>query len=272
MSTHADHLPLLEAVCALAGRAGEAILAVYAREDFEVACKSDDSPLTAADLASHRLIVAGLRELTPEIPVLSEESTAIAWETRRRWSRYWLVDPLDGTREFVKRNGEFTVNIALVDGHRSVMGVVLAPVTGELYFASVDAGAHMRRGGRTTPLRTRAAAAPPVVAGSRSHGSGRQAALLAGIGDYTTLAMGSSLKFCLIARGVADLYLRAGPTSEWDTAAAQCVLEQAGGAVTRLDGTALAYNTKDSLLNPEFLAVGDPSRDWPARLADVPVE
>lgn len=267
MSTGRENLPSLEALCALAVRAGEAILEVYAREDFEVACKSDDSPLTAADLAAHRLIVAGLRELTPEIPVLSEESADIAWDTRRQWSRYWLVDPLDGTREFLKRNGEFTVNIALVDGHRSVMGVVLAPVTGELFFASADAGAFMRRDGRTTPLRTRTPASPVVVAGSRSHGSARQAELLSGIGEYTSVAMGSSLKFCLIARGEADLYLRAGPTSEWDTAAAHCVLEQAGGAVTQLDGSPLVYNTKDSLLNPEFLAVGDPSCDWPGRLS-----
>lgn len=266
MSARIDNLPSLDAVCALAGRAGQAILEVYAREDFDVECKSDHSPLTAADLAAHRLIVAGLRELTPDIPVLSEESADIAWATRRRWSRYWLVDPLDGTREFLKRNGEFTVNIALIDHHRSVMGVVLAPVTGDLYFASVNAGASMRREGGTSPLRTRRPGAPLVVAGSRSHGSERQAQLLSGIGEYTTVAMGSSLKFCLMARGDADLYLRAGPTSEWDTAAAQCVLEQAGGAVMRLDGVPLAYNTKESLLNPEFLAVGDPSRDWPAQL------
>ncbi len=269
MSARIDDLPPLDAVCRLAEQAGQAILEVYAREDFEVESKSDDSPLTAADLASHRLIVDGLRALTPDIPVLSEESADIAWDTRRQWQRYWLVDPLDGTREFVKRNGEFTVNIALVDEHASVMGVVFVPVTGDLYYASVEAGAHMRRDGKTSALRTRPPASPPVVAGSRSHGSDRQARLLSGIGEYTTVAMGSSLKFCLVARGEADLYLRAGPTSEWDTAAAQCVLEQAGGAVTRLDGTPLAYNTKESLLNPEFLAAGDPGADWPTRLVDA---
>ncbi|HET7300608.1 MAG TPA: 3'(2'),5'-bisphosphate nucleotidase CysQ [Oleiagrimonas sp.] len=269
MSARIDNLPSLDAVCALAEEAGQAILEVYAREDFEVECKSDHSPLTAADLASHRLIVDGLCALTPDIPVLSEESADIAWDTRRQWSRYWLVDPLDGTREFVKRNGEFTVNIALIDHHRSVMGVVLAPVTGDLYYASANEGAHARREGKTFALATRKPASPLVVAGSRSHGSGRQAELLSEIGEYTIVAMGSSLKFCLIARGDADLYLRAGLTSEWDTAAAQCVLEQAGGAVTRLDGVPLAYNTKESLLNPEFLAVGDPAVDWSAKLANA---
>ncbi len=261
-------LPSLDAIAGLARDASRAILEVYAGADVAVQRKHDDSPLTAADLASHRIIVAGLNALTPDVPVLSEESAGIAWDTRRQWTRYWLVDPLDGTREFLKRNGEFTVNIALIDRHASVLGVVLVPVTGDLYVASVNDGAHWYRagGGKPMRLRTRRPDAPLVVAGSRSHGSERQAALLAGLGEYTRVAMGSSLKFCLIARGEADLYLRAGPTSEWDTAAAQCVLEQAGGAVTRLDGVPLAYNTKESLLNPEFLAVGDPTCDWPARL------
>ncbi|HET7358565.1 MAG TPA: 3'(2'),5'-bisphosphate nucleotidase CysQ, partial [Rhodanobacteraceae bacterium] len=210
----------------------------------------------------------GLQELTPQIPVLSEESVDIAWETRRQWSRYWLVDPLDGTREFVKRNGEFTVNIALIDGHRPVMGVVLAPVGGDLYYAEAGAGAFRQPQPGSTPqrLRTRPPAAPLRIAGSRSHGSERQGVLLSRLGDYTTLAMGSSLKFCLIARGEADLYLRAGPTSEWDTAAAHCVLDEAGGAVLALDGQSLRYNTRAALLNPEFVAVGDPSIDWTDRL------
>jgi len=268
MSAPIADLPPLDEVCALAGAAAEAIMRVYARDDFDVREKDDRSPLTAADLASHKVIVEGLRALTPDIPVLSEESADIDWDTRRQWSRYWLVDPLDGTREFLKRNGEFTVNIALIDRHASVMGVVLAPVTGELYAASVDQGAFVRRGdaGQST-LRTRQPASPLVVAGSRSHASERQLALLSGLGEYTKVPMGSSLKFCLIADGRADLYLRAGPTSEWDTAAAQCVLEQAGGRVMQLDGVPLAYNTKASLLNPEFLAVGDATRDWPGQLS-----
>lgn len=259
--------PTVQDVCKLAREAGSAINEIYASADYNVEHKADDSPLTAADMASHRVITAGLRELAPDIPVLSEESADIDWATRRQWSRYWLVDPLDGTREFIKRNGEFTVNIALVEGHQSVMGVVFVPVTGELYHACADQGAFLEQEGNRTSLQTRKPAEPLVVAGSRSHGNERQAALLAGMGPYETVAMGSSLKFCLLARGEADVYLRTGPTSEWDTAAAQCVLEQAGGAVRQLDGEPLRYNASESLLNPEFLAVGEPGIDWTRKLA-----
>ncbi|MBS0380869.1 MAG: 3'(2'),5'-bisphosphate nucleotidase CysQ [Proteobacteria bacterium] len=254
----------------LARRAGAAILEVYAGS-FAVEHKADDSPLTAADMASHRVIVEGLHTLTPDIPVLSEESKSIAWATRRAWDRYWLVDPLDGTREFVKRNGEFTVNIALIENHVPVLGVVQLPVTGELYYGVAGEGAFLESspGALPKPIATRAAQAVPVVAGSRSHGSDRQAEVLGRLGDYRLLPVGSSIKFCMVARGDADLYLRLGPTSEWDTAAAQCVVEQAGGKVVDLQGAPLRYNTKDSLLNPEFLAIGDTSVDWLARLRPV---
>ncbi len=253
--------------CALARRAGAAILEVYAGS-FAVETKSDNSPLTAADMASHRLIVAGLRELTPEIPVLSEESKDLGWNVRRAWDRYWLVDPLDGTREFIKRNGEFTVNIALIENHVPELGIVLLPVSGELYYGLAGEAAFIEAapGALPLPITTRNAARVPVIAGSRSHGSERQAALLAHLGGYTLVPVGSSIKFCMVARGDADLYLRLGPTSEWDTAAAQCVLEQAGGAVVDLRGEPLQYNAKDSLLNPEFLALGDRSVDWLAGL------
>ena len=251
----------------LARRAGSAILEIYAGS-FAVEHKADDSPLTAADMASHRLIVAGLQELTPDIPVLSEESKDIAWNVRRGWDRYWLVDPLDGTREFVKRNGEFTVNIALVEHHGPVLGVVLVPVTGELYYGVAGDGAFLEAspGAMPRPIATRAAASVPIVAGSRSHANERQAAMLGNLGEHRLVSVGSSIKFCMVARGDADLYLRVGPTSEWDTAAAQGVLEQAGGAVLDLHGEPLRYNTKESLLNPEFLALGDGSVDWLARL------
>jgi 3'(2'), 5'-bisphosphate nucleotidase len=206
--------------------------------------------------------------LTPDIPVLSEESSSIEWNERRGWERYWLVDPLDGTREFVKRNGEFTVNIALIEHHAPVLGVVLVPVSGELYYGVAGDGAFLESapGGLPRPIETRVAAQVVRVAGSRSHGSERQAALLAHLGAHTLVPVGSSLKFCMVARGDADLYLRLGPTSEWDTAAAQCVVEQAGGAVVDLAGAPLRYNTKESLLNPEFLTLGDVSVDWLARL------
>ena len=253
---------------AIARAAAAAILQVY-HGDFTVQTKGDDSPLTAADLAAQRVIVAGLATLQEQLPVLSEEAKALPWSERRHWARYWLVDPLDGTREFVKRNGEFTVNIALIDDHRSVLGVVLASVTGELYVAAEGQGAWLqeRDGGPWRRIRTRPLGDPPRVVGSRSHG-GAQGGLLEQLtgSDYEHVPLGSSLKFCLIARGEADIYLRLGLTSEWDTAAAQCVLDEAGGAVLDLAGQPFRYNRGESLLNPEFVAIGDLSIDWAARL------
>ena len=263
-------LPDLESlcldVCALAQQAGAAILEVY-DSDFAVEHKEDRSPLTAADIASHRVILAGLSRLTPQLPILSEESAEIPYLERARWTRYWLVDPLDGTREFVKRNGEFTVNIALIEQQRPVLGVVQAPVTGELWFGWQGGGAFGQAGATAEArrLRTRPRAAPLLVPGSRSHGSEREAELLSRTGEYEKMPLGSSLKFCRIAEGRGDLYLRLGPTSEWDTAAAQCVLEQAGGGVIDFAGNPLRCNARESLLNGDFIAYGDPSTDW-ARL------
>ncbi len=246
----------------IARRAAAAILEIY-KADFAVGLKDDRSPLTAADLAAHRLIVAALRELTPDLPVLSEESAGIAWDERSHWTRYWLVDPLDGTREFVKRNGEFTVNIALIEDHAPLLGVVQTPVSGDLACAWQGGGAWLATpGAPARRIGTRARGSQLVVAGSRSHASGHETGLLARLGPCTKLALGSSLKFVRIAAAEADLYLRLGPTSEWDTAAGQCVLEQAGGAVLDFDGRALRYNTRDSVINPDFLAVGDPGADW----------
>jgi 3'(2'), 5'-bisphosphate nucleotidase len=260
-----NHHALLEPVIALVGEAGAAIMAVYA-SDFAVEHKDDKSPLTAADRAAHHLLDDGLAALPGGYPVLSEESASIDWAVRRSWSRYWLVDPLDGTREFVKRNGEFTVNVALIDGDRPILGVVLAPALAELYYAAAGLGA-FRRGadGQDSRLRTRPPASPLGVAASRSHLDARTQALLDRLGAHERIGLGSSLKFCRIAAGEVDLYPRFGPTSEWDTAAAQCVLEQAGGAVIRSDGQPLRYNSKDSLLNPDFLALGAidlPWRSW----------
>jgi len=259
--TTLDPAGLARACCALARDAGAAIMRVYAG-DFAVEHKDDDSPLTAADLAAHRVIVDGLRVLTPSIPVLSEESAEQArWDERRSWTRYWLVDPLDGTREFVKRNGEFTVNIALIEAHRPVLGVVYAPALEELYWAW-DNHAYFSAKTQSGELRTRPRATPLLVAGSRSHADPRMLTALARLGPLTLVPLGSSLKFCRAARGEVDLYIRLGPTSEWDTAAGQCVLERAGGRVTELDGRELRYNAKESLLNPDFLACGDASVDW----------
>ncbi|AIF47214.1 3'(2'),5'-bisphosphate nucleotidase CysQ [Dyella japonica] len=273
--TPAPFSALLQHVATIARDAGEAILVVYG-EDFEVERKQDHSPVTAADLAAQRVITAGLAALDDALPVISEEARAAPWSQRREWSRYWLVDPLDGTREFIKRNGEFTVNIALIENHESVLGVVLAPVTGELYAAARGQGAWLQRaaGAAWERIATRGMVEPATVAGSRSHGGSGTALLQQLIGnDYASMPLGSSLKFCLVARGEADVYLRRGATSEWDTAAAQSVLEEAGGAVLDLAGDPLRYNRGDSLINPEFIAVGDVSIDWKGRLqaADLDV-
>jgi len=251
-----------EPVIALARAAGAAIMHIYVR-DFEVEKKSDNSPLTEADMASHHIIVDGLRALTPDIPVLSEESADVPWETRRRWTRYWLVDPLDGTREFVKKNGEFTVNIALVENGAAVFGVVYAPALDILLHGEQGIGAFVRDNHADVPVQTRRPALSPLrVAASRSHLDARTAAAMERMGEVETQGLGSSLKFCRIAEGLIDVYPRFGPTSEWDTAAAQAVLEAAGGVLLRLDGSALTYNTKESLLNPDFIALGDRDLPW----------
>jgi 3'(2'), 5'-bisphosphate nucleotidase len=253
----------LQELCAIARAAGVAIMEVYSREHtFEL--KEDRSPLTQADRVSHALIRERLAALPGALPVLSEESLPHELGGRRSWARYWLVDPLDGTKEFLKRNGEFTVNIALVDEHRAVAGVVLAPALGRLYYGAVDRGAWQESGGTgARPIGVQAHAAAPLrVVGSRSHPSGELAAYLAALGPSTIQPMGSSLKVCLIAAGEADVYPRFGPTSEWDTAAAQAILESAGGRMIDRAGRPLRYNTKDDLLNPHFLAFGDLRRDW----------
>jgi 3'(2'), 5'-bisphosphate nucleotidase len=254
---------LLSTVLALVEEAGAAIMAVYATA-HGVEYKADDSPITRADRAAHDILNHGLQKLTPWIPVLSEEAEAAhAPVIRRQWHELWLVDPLDGTREFISRNGEFTVNVALIRGHRAVLGVVAAPALGVTYHAASGYGAFRRRADTPAePIAVRPAASPLVIVGSRSHRGDSLDAMLARIGAHELKPMGSALKFCLVAEGSADFYPRLGPTSEWDTAAAQAVLETAGGAVVRLDGQPLDYNARDTLLNPEFLAYGDRSRRW----------
>lgn len=256
--THEIH----EAVITIACDAAAAILAVYA-EDFDVQHKADHSPLTRADLAAHRVIADGLRRITPDVPLLSEEGAATPWATRQEWHTYWLVDPLDGTREFVKRNGEFTVNIALVQDHRPVFGVIQAPVTGTVWHAEAGRTALRRDGQTDRELRVRMPATAPLrVAASRSHRDPRTEAVLAQLPGCQEVALGSSLKFCHIAEGQLDVYPRFGPTSEWDTAAGQCILEAAGGALLAPDGRAFRYNRRESLLNGDFIALGDPSLPW----------
>jgi 3'(2'), 5'-bisphosphate nucleotidase len=260
-----DPSRLLDIALELAQEAGRRILSVY-QSDFAVEHKADDSPLTAADLASHTLIVESLARLTPDLPCLSEEAADIPYATRRAWNRYWLIDPLDGTKEFVKRNGEFTVNIALVEDHRPVLGVVHAPVL-DLTYAGAPGGAFRLESGKRVAFTTRKLPAVPTFVVSRSHRDAALEALLARAPAHEAVSRGSSLKFCLVADGSADFYPRLGPTSEWDTAAGQCVVEQAGGAVWRLpELTPLGCNEKESLLNPSFAVIGDPAHDWAAIL------
>ncbi|MGH8541322.1 MAG: 3'(2'),5'-bisphosphate nucleotidase CysQ [Stenotrophobium sp.] len=254
---------LMEEVLPIAVAAGDAIMRVY-ESDFAVTHKDDDSPLTQADLAAHHIIIKALSALTPELPCLSEEAADIGYDLRRAWTRYWLIDPLDGTREFVKRNGEFTVNIALIDGSEAVLGVVYAPVTGVAYAAARGCGAFRReRDGSQRPIRVCSAASATVrVLASRSHGDAVLDSLLTRLGPMQRISVGSALKFGLLAEGQADLYVRRGRTSEWDTAAGHAVVSEAGGTVVDFSGQPLRYNVRDTLINPSFIAFGDTSRDW----------
>jgi 3'(2'), 5'-bisphosphate nucleotidase len=272
MSENANPGSYLTQAKAIAEDAGERILAVY-QQPFTISEKQDGSPLTEADRAAHALITARLQALTPDIPVLSEEAAAISYEERGPWTRLWLVDPLDGTKEFVKRNDEFTVNIALIDSCQPVLGVVLAPALRVVYWGCRGQGAFKQSiGGAQQPIRARRYdGGKATIAVSRSHPGARLASFLQSVarrqGPPETLAMGSALKMCLVAEGAVDVYARFGPTSEWDTAAAQCVVAQAGGRLTDFQGQPLVYN-KPSLLNPWFVASGAGDYDWIGHLND----
>ncbi len=248
----------ISAVSAIAVHAGQAILEVYTQE-FGVEYKEDHSPLTDADRASHALIAGALRSLTPEIPILSEEGRNIPYEERKSWDRFWCVDPLDGTKEFVKRNGEFTVNIALVEKDHSVAGVIYIPVQDRLFYGIVGEGAWRRNGnGRTVPIHVRDVPEDDglIVVQSRSHPSGELQDFLAKLNVKDSIAKGSSLKFCAVADGSADIYPRMGPTCEWDTAAGQAIVEAAGGHVVDRNGRPLRYNKK-IIKNSSFIVVAD---------------
>ena len=259
--TTTDHW--VQEVATIARAAGKEIMQVYQTGDFGTTSKADNSPLTQADLRAHYVIVAGLQALAPDIPVLSEESADIAFDERSRWRRYWLVDPLDGTKEFLSRNGEFTVNIALIDAHVPVLGVVYAPARDVLYQGSPQGAFRIDNGGAPERIRVVTSAASPLrIVGSRSHRGDSLDAVLQRIGEHSLLAIGSSLKLCRVAEGSADFYPRLGPTSEWDTASAHAVVLAAGGEVTDTKGQPLRYNTKAELLNPHFLVYGDRTRNW----------
>ena len=254
---------LLEEIESIAREAGAAVMDVYAR-DFSVQEKEDKSPLTEADAAAHSVITARLAGLQPALPILSEEAVGDFHGVDGSGS-YWLVDPLDGTKEFIKRNGEFTVNIALIEGGRPVLGVVYAPVLDVAYLAAEGLGAsRLGADGKRTSIHvaTHTEKSSWRVVGSRSHAGDSLAALLQRLGTHELISMGSSLKFCLVAEGSADVYPRLGLTSLWDTAAAQCVVEQAGGGVTQLTGEPLSYADPSSTLNPFFVVHGKSAVNW----------
>jgi 3'(2'), 5'-bisphosphate nucleotidase len=253
----------IENIVAISHQAGDKIMDIY-QNDFAIYEKSDESPLTEADLAAHNCIIEGLSKVS-DLPILSEESTEISWQERSSWNTYWLVDPLDGTKEFIKKNGEFTVNIALIKHGVPIFGVVYAPVLEQTYVGVLGKGAFKITAGVKTDIHPKAWNKGETwkIVGSRSHQTPEIQALLDSLEGKTELvAMGSSLKLCLVAEGVAHLYPRLSPTCEWDTGAAQAVVEAAGGKVTiiedatdalRADAAPLRYNQKDSVLNPYFL-------------------
>lgn len=258
-------IPIAEKVSTIARRAGQAILEIYNQEeDFEVENKEDDSPLTKADRKANQIICEGLEALDPELPIVSEENKEIPYEERKDYEYFWLVDPLDGTKEFIKRNGEFTINIALVHRHRPVLGVVYVPVSDELYWAVDRAGSFLVKRGEVWRLQAASFSMSDTglkVVTSRSHLNEATKDFVDGLKEPDTLAKGSSLKFIVLASGEAHLYPRLGPTMEWDTGAAQIILEEAGGKiVVKTSKETLRYNKKD-LKNPHFIAYGKVQED-----------
>ncbi|MGR5066319.1 3'(2'),5'-bisphosphate nucleotidase CysQ [Photobacterium sp. DNB22_13_2] len=239
----------LESLYQIALEAGEAIMSLY-HSHIEVSEKEDRSPVTAADLAANAIILKRLAALTPDIPIVSEESAYIPWSQRKHWQRFWLVDPLDGTKEYLRKNGEFTVNIALIEQGQPVMAVVHAPALGQTWLGN-GYQAWLVSNNLRKEIKVKSASSP-VVVGSRSHPSPMMEQFLAQLSTYQLVAVGSSLKFCLVAEGRAQYYPRLGPTMMWDTAAGQCIAESAGAIVKSLDDAPLRYDRED-LLNPSFI-------------------
>lgn len=260
----------LDALRDIAVDAGREILSIYNSDQaIAVTAKADNSPLTDADRRAHRLIESRLQSMTPDIPLLSEESELAPYQTRRSWQRYWLVDPLDGTKEFVNRNGEFTVNIALIESGRATVGVVHVPVSGVSYLGKSGYGAWKQDGSGVVPISSGSfdpEANPVRIVASRSHRGelldGVIHTIEAALGEVELVSMGSSLKICLLAEAEADIYPRLAPTSEWDTAAAHAILSAAGGEIVDTSFRALFYNQKAEMLNPHFLALADSNYPW----------
>ena len=245
---------LISSTVEIAKLAGEGITEIY-NSDFDYQLKKDLSPITAADNLSHIIITKRLKILAPEIPILSEENCDIPYKIRANWTKYWLVDPLDGTKEFIKRNGEFTVNIALIENNTPIFGVIHLPVTSETYWGSQVNGSFYSSGNNDVKeIHVSENHQNPIrLVASRSHPSEMLNSLLKKIVDYEIIEVGSSIKFCHIASGQADCYPRFGPTSEWDTAAGEAIVSSAGGHVVAASGNSMKYNVKEEYLNPNFI-------------------
>lgn len=258
--------PTFQALQKIIHDAADVIMEIYQGADLGIEQKLDDSPVTAADLAAHRVILAGLQALTPEIPVLSEEEGVVTFEERSQWTMLWIVDPLDGTKEFIKRNGEFSINIALVENGAPILGMVYLPTTTEGYFGvtktwqGLPVGAMKWQGDEYESINVREPREPIIAMTSRSHGPALPASLKDKLKQtyeqVRELPKGSSIKGCRIAEGIADLHLRRGPTSEWDTAAQQAIIEAAGGMLVTPEGKPFRYNQRETLLNGHFFVSG----------------
>ncbi|MGF1839337.1 3'(2'),5'-bisphosphate nucleotidase CysQ [Vibrio atlanticus] len=258
---------LLPSVIEIARSAGQLILEIYEKKDYEEFTKSDDTPVTSADLAAHKLISKKLSELTPDIPVLSEEAADISLEQRSQWDRYWLVDPLDGTQEFIARSGDFATIIALIEHNKPVMGVVYAPVSGVSYYAYSGKGAwKIPDLNDSVKIKTHRHELPNqsiAMAISRRQDINRITNRMSSTWNYDLVPLGSAaLKACLVAEGAVDCYLRIGPTGEWDTAATQCIVEEAGGRILSTQLEPLSYNERETLENPNFIVLGDADLPW----------
>jgi len=271
----------VDQVIALSQQAGDAILSIYhSHETISTHKKADDSPVTAADIAAHNILLAGLQTLLPDTPVLSEEAHIPSFHERSQWQRYWLIDPLDGTKEFIQRNDEFTVNIALIDRGKPVLGVVYVPASHDCYWGGAEIGAYKLSQGKTVAIHTRTLSRDAHdnihVVASRRHGTDKlshfENALNRAFHSVTYHAIGSSLKLCLIAEGKADIYPRFAPTCEWDTAAAHAVVEGAGGVLQDLQFGHIGYNGKTNMLNPYFYVFGDETYPWQSLLSKIPIE
>lgn len=258
---------LLPQVIEIARSAGQMILDIYEKKQYEAYTKSDETPVTSADIAAHKLITERLSELTPDIPVLSEEAADISLEQRAQWQRYWLVDPLDGTQEFIARSGDFATIIALIDNNKPAMGVVYGPVSRVTYYAYSGKGAwkipDMSESVKIHTHKHEQAGQNIAIAISRRQDINRITSRMSSAWNYDLIPLGSAaLKACLVAEGAVDCYLRLGPTGEWDTAATQCIVEEAGGRILSTHLEPLSYNERETLENPNFIVLGDTDLPW----------